>query len=555
MFSNMDVHLSERKAKLLSDPGGWHNLFYKNIVRPLDESRFSVLFCENNGRPNAPVKVLVGMMILKEGNGWSDEQLFDQCRFNIKVMKALGLAHLKDDVPVESTYYEFRGRLAKYNEDHDRDLIKESFAQVTGRQLEYYNVSGQKIRMDSKLMQSNIRRQTRLELILEAVRKHLDNVDISKLTDLGEKDQELLKELKEKKPTNITYPLDNAQKKELLQRLGVIIARLLEDASQGCLLQRVFEEQYETTSTEAAPAEEKPSEGEDEGPPPSGPTPKPPKEISTSSVQSVHDPEAAYRSKGQGADRQQVAGYHANITETCDEADNLHLITNVQLEQANVSESDYLLTSIEETEQILPKQPGTGQSTGIEQVTTDGGYDSLLNRREMAADDKPHWDMHHHKGGDLRYQLEWDSEGQLKAWCTKTNQWCEVTYSQKANKYRIKHPQGSSRYFTIEETANYLQLLQHQASQQEGTSDKGLRANVESTIHQTFHRLLKRQKIKYRGMYKCSIYVHARAWWVNLKRIMKEEGEKAVILLIWLLLFPINHPMSKKMITGKMITG
>lgn len=539
MFSNMDAHLSERKSKLLSDPAAWHNLFYKNIVNPLDESPYSVLFCNDNGRPNAPLKVLIGMMVLKEGNGWSDEQLFQQCRFNIMVMKALGLANLDDDVPVESTYYDFRRRLVKYNEENNRDLIKESFAQITSRQLEYYNVSGQKIRMDSKLIQSNIARQTRLELILETVRKHLGNVDISKLTDLSERDQHLLKELKEKKPTNITYPLDNAQKKELLQRLGVIIARLLQDASQGCLLQRVFEEQYETAGNEATSTEEKSSDGEDDDPPTNGPTPKSPKEISTSSVQSVHDPEAAYRSKGQGAHQQQVAGYHANITETCDKPGGLHLITNVQLEQANTSESDFLITATEETGQLLPKQ------SAIHQVTTDGGYDSLLNRQEMAGEDKPHWDMHHHKGGDLRYQMEFDSDDHLKVWCTKTNQWCEVTYSQKANKYIIKHPEGSSRYFTIEAIANYLHLQQHQASQQESASDKGLRANVESTIHQTFHRLLKRQKIKYRGMYKCAMYVHARAWWVNFTRIMKNEGEKAVILLIWLLQLLINDHKAK----------
>jgi len=31
------------------------------------------------------------MMILKEGFGWSDGKLFEECNFNILVMKALGL--------------------------------------------------------------------------------------------------------------------------------------------------------------------------------------------------------------------------------------------------------------------------------------------------------------------------------------------------------------------------------------------------------------------------------------------------------------------------------
>ena len=72
--------------------------------------------------------------------------------------------------------------------------------------------------------------------------------------------------------------------------------------------------------------------------------PKPPEDISSSSVQSIHDPEAAYRKKGKGTSTQTVNGYHANITETCDEDDPLNMITSVEVVPANVCENEFLAT-------------------------------------------------------------------------------------------------------------------------------------------------------------------------------------------------------------------
>lgn len=542
MFRNISGQVSDRKSKLLSDPCGWHNIFYKEVIRRIDETQFSVLFCEDNGRPNASLKVLLGMMILKEGNGWSDEQLFDQSRFNLKVMTALGLTHLDDDVPVESTYYEFRRRLTEYNEQHDCDLIKKCFKDITGEQIVYHKVSGEKIRMDSKLIQSNIAKSTRLELILEAVRKHIANVKVSELYGiLSKQDAELLEELQQKKTTNITYPLDNSQQQELLKRLGLIIKHLLArfpgTSADTCILQRIFKEHYQQ---EAVKKEDLENEKNDE--PPDAPPLKPASEIPSSSIQSVHDPEAAYRSKGQGSSKQQVSGYHANITETCEESNDINLITDVEVAAANVSENDFLLTGIEESEQVLQHQQTNNEEQKIKHVTTDGGYDSQANREAMSPDDMPHWNMHNHKGMALRYRLSRDEQGNLQAWCKKTEQQCDVTYSGKAGKYVITHKDKTKRYLTQEDVDAYLRIQEHLSTLR--PEDINLRANVESTIHQVFHRLLKRHKIKYRGLYKCQMYAISRAFWANFRRILQKEVEFAVFLtvLVLRLLMDVQRP-------------
>ena len=64
IFSSIISVLPKRKAALLEKRGGFHKLFQTEVVNKVDEGIFKVLFCKNNGRPNASIRVMVGMMIL-----------------------------------------------------------------------------------------------------------------------------------------------------------------------------------------------------------------------------------------------------------------------------------------------------------------------------------------------------------------------------------------------------------------------------------------------------------------------------------------------------------
>ena len=147
----------------MNDPSAWHNVFYAHITCKIDEDVFSVLFDREQGRPNACVRRLVSMMILKEGFGWSDAQLFEQCGFNILVMRALGLMNLSDEVPVASTYYLFKQSLYAYGLQRGRNLIGETFSSLTKTQAKVFGVTGQQVRMDSKLIGANIATCCRLQ--------------------------------------------------------------------------------------------------------------------------------------------------------------------------------------------------------------------------------------------------------------------------------------------------------------------------------------------------------------------------------------------------------
>ena len=499
------------------------------------------------GRPNSSVRMMIGMMIIKEGQGWSDQQLFEECRFNLKVMRALGLTNINDDIPTESTYYEFRKILGAYNKEHEQDLLKETFCFITSKQVKEFKIGGKKIRMDSKLINSNIAKSTRLNLIVETVRKYMQEIEISGY----EKDLEghlwdMLKELQVKSTTNVTYPLNGQQKTKRLLEMGLLIKYLLEQTPNSSgpsylILKRLYEEQYQEISNydkdDKDLNQDTPEDNKAE------PQPKAPKQISSGSIQSAHDTQASFRSKGRGVDKQEVSGFHCNITESCNHSDELNLILDVEVAAANVSENEFLTPGLDNSEKVLQQGHQT-QEAQIEEVITDGGYDSLDNRKEMLKDSRPKWSMAKTKGGKSIYQIEQDAETKLvEVTHLPSNKTCEVSYSERAKKYVIQHRNGSKRYMTQEQISNHIgrQTLESQVD----PASYNLRANAESTIHQTFHRLKKGNKIVYRGLQKSQWYVISRAFWVNLTRIVSKKALNSSIIAKMLLRFWMTHYIAR----------
>lgn len=550
LFNHIGSRLSARKQNLLDDPSGWHNRFYSDVVSRINEDKFSVLYDDRMGRPNASIRELIGMIILKEGNGWSDAQLFDECRFNLKVMMALGKGNIDEDVPTEATYYEFRRLVHEYNETHGVDLFKEAFRETTIGQMQQYEVQGRKIRMDSKLLNSNIAKANRLSLILEGIGKLVEKMDISGMESLLDQQvYETLILLKEKSTSNVLYGMTGEQKKELLHLLGPGLREIIQycevhnmSNERIDVIKRIFEDQYiikegnesaaKPTQTTSGQDTEDDSDSEDKPDIPDNTKssssaliqPKDKKEISSSSVQSVHDPEAAFRSKGKGENLQTVRGYHANITETCDE--DLNLIIDGELKGANENEASFLLDSVSNCESMVEQahHPSHDEGSPIEEVITDGGYDSVENRSEMSQPGMPVWMLAKMKGRALSFDMKYDEvQNKLFVWERSTGEECQVSLSEKGDKIVITTPLGNKRYFTKDQINDYLIKIALENNWNDESYN--LRANVESTINQMYHHLGKSKKVKYRGYQACNTYMIARMFWVNHRRITKRWNE------------------------------
>jgi len=493
LFSGFDQQFQGKKLKQFSDSKAWHNVFRTYITSQIDESIFAQLFNEDNGRPNASIRVLVAMNILKEGHGWSDEQLFEQARFNVLVMNALGLSNLDDEVPTESTYYLFRQKLYLHQIQTGEDLHGECFKQLTKNQAELFGVNGQKIRMDSKLSGSNIATCSRLQLVINCIQVFYKNLNEDSRVKIPECHQELLQIILQKSAGQIVFRLSLEEKSEYLEKLGVMLMDFQtlyseKESSKYFLIQRIFEEQYSVFEEEIKL--------------------KPNSEITAKSIQSIHDLEATYRNK----DKQKIQGYSINVTETCND-DGLNLITHTKVKESTTPDTEFMQEAIEASEQIVGN---------VEESYQDGAYHSQANDKYAEKNNKQFY-FTGLQGAKGRYEFE-EKDNELLVKDSKTGK-VQVAKKIKENRYRIEeineHDKKKYYYFSKEAIESFYKRQEIENYPEE---IKNKRANVEATIFQLSF-LMRNNKTRYRGKHKTQIWSHCRSLWINMKRIEKYLGE------------------------------
>jgi len=489
LFGNVPLQLGGKAKKQYDNSRSWHNQFYTQIVNRIDESLFSVLFSDSMGAPNASVSTMVGMMILKEGMGWSDQQLFEQCNFNLLVRKAFGLINLSDEIPVESTYYLFRKRIHQYNREHDVDLLSQAFAMVTGEQVKEFKVDGRSIRMDSKLIGSNIALYTRYEVVHHTLQLFFKNLDDNGLSRLPKSVRIQLSQLLEEDPEVAIYRQTREEIRSRMQSLGYVIYRLTlifknDKSIHSQLLQRVFQEQYKIL--EGHMIELRPKE-----------------EIRSDSVQSPHDPDCTYKNKGD----QKVKGYSANITETCSD-EPLNLVTDINIQTANTSDVSFVQSSIRATEEVT-QQPA-------EKVYADGAFQSSDNDEFCKNIDMVFTGL---QGSESRYILEMTND-ELMVTDSQTGEIHKAKMAKKIksstrDRWYIETEKG--RYYFDWKAVRIAEL--RRKMRERPIEELHKRNNVEATVFQLAYRL-RNNKTRYRGLFKTQMWAVCRCFWINLVRIV-----------------------------------
>ena len=529
LFCGIGNIIGQKKAEKLLCPNQPHNIFYKEVTSRIDETIFSVLYCSDNGRPNASIRRLIAMMVLKEGEGWTDEQLFEECNFNMRIMLALGLNNITDESPASSTYYQFKASLEQHKAETGEDLLERCFEQITLDQMDYHGVSGKRIRLDSKLIQSNISKSSRLGLLLEGLRKHVssDLDSWQQKVSFSVQEIELLQQLQEEKPHRILYSLTKDQQKDLLKNTGYLYRKLAEVSHAESIITKLFEQHYQVKKK--ATKEQKDQgcdngkdsdQGDEISDELSEVEPIESKELKATNIQSIHDTQAAFRQKNS----QKIQGYHVEVTETCTSGNDINLITEVSTYKANESECDFLRTSIDKVNMLLAQKSKPEQ---VKEAIMDGGYDSIENRDwGLRLSETIELIMRKFKGKPQKYEmyLQGENKDELSVKIKATGQECKVCKDKKNTKVVVIEPDGKRRYFSEEQIRNYIN--RQKAFKKDNKLHQGLRANMESTIHQMFCKLEKRNKTRYRGQTRSHYYALSRAIWVNFTRISGKIAEK-----------------------------
>jgi hypothetical protein len=356
-------NLTERERKMLEK--SWAQDFSEHIFPKINEAPFSVLYSDPASRPNTPVNVILGALMIKDILDMTDDEILEAMMFDIRFQHALHTTSFKEQPFSDRTLSRFRKRCLTYEAETGIDLIRECITRLSAEMAGMMKINSRLSRTDSLMIASNIKKMSRLELIYTCVS------DLATfMHKVGEDDQ----------LAGLEHYYDSADRNRVIyhsrstdtdERLRTILDdadRLLSICNGGYddvmpyqLLVRVISEQ--TLRTESGQLRMKTKE--DGG-------------MNPGMLQNPSDPDATYREKA----GKHHKGYAANIVESVGETGSI--ISGYQYEQNVYSDSRFLQDMLEtmdpQAEETILVADGaysgagnadTASSKNVRLVTTD----------------------------------------------------------------------------------------------------------------------------------------------------------------------------------------
>ena len=170
------LSLTEREMKHLK--GSWAETFSKKIFPFITEDRFSVLYSDNPAsRPNNPVNVYFGLLILREIFNQSDEEALNSLMFDIRYQHALHTTSFPEQPISKNSLTNFRKAVYRYNQEHGIDLIQKEIEAQAKTFSKLLKIEGKTVRMDSLMVSSSCRKLSRLEIVYSTVARLIKVID------------------------------------------------------------------------------------------------------------------------------------------------------------------------------------------------------------------------------------------------------------------------------------------------------------------------------------------------------------------------------------------
>ena len=167
MLTDSTFNLTEREKTFLEK--SWAKVFADKVFPAIDEEIFSVLYSDKASRPNTPVNVIVGSLILKETLGDTDDEMVQALMFDIRYQYALHTTSFKEQPLSDRTLSRFRARCLAYEKETGIDLIHECISRMAKEIAVFMNITPNMQRMDSLMVAANIRNLSMLELFYTCV--------------------------------------------------------------------------------------------------------------------------------------------------------------------------------------------------------------------------------------------------------------------------------------------------------------------------------------------------------------------------------------------------
>lgn len=498
--------MTERKKKFLDR--SWAKYFAEFIFPKINEIPYAVLYSNKDSRPNTPVNVQIGALLIKELTNLSDDELLESLMFDIRFQYALHTTSFAEQPLSDRTLSRFRARCAAYETEHGVDLLHETITSLSSEMAELMRIDSSLKRMDSLMVASNIKRMGRLELLYTCVanlaKEMAKNCEIPEhlrhYTQADDRNRVIYHNHSEETSAKIDTVLkDAATLKELCESD-------YNDSSNYQLLLRVLKEQAIQKEDGTYRLRTKEDGGMD-----------------ASILQNPADPDATYREKA----GKQHRGYVANVIEASGK--NGSIIEDYQYEQNIHSDSQFL----KETLDGMEKQDETVT------IVTDGAYSGTQNE-ELAAEKNVRLvttNLTGREAEDILADFEFSEDSRKVIKCPSGYEPKSCSYNQETGQCTISfqksqcqdcphkekcHPKMFKRVSrkTVSSKSNQRSKQQRERSTEDFKKQSRFRNGVE-TIPSILRRKYGIDKIPVRGLIRSRFFFGCKIGALNIKKFCK----------------------------------
>lgn len=352
-FSDAYWGLTDREKKALER--SWAKVFAEDIFPNINEEPFEVLYSDKASRPNTPVNIIIGALIIKELFGISDDEVVESLMLDHRFQYALHTMSFDEQPLSDKSLSRFRIRCYDYETTHGVDLYHDCIRDLSHAIAKMMKIDGRIRRIDSTMIEANIRKLSRMELIYTCIAKlvrYLDKINANF-------DHERFDHYLDRDDYNrfIYHSRDDEVGERMLTLLSDADALIelcqggYDDVTAYQLFSRCMSEQ-----TIVDGSDRRLRTKEDGG-------------MDSNTMQNPSDSDATFRQKAGKEHR----GYTANIEESVGSTGSV--VTDYRFEKNNVSDDAMLKEHFESLEPALEKIL----------LTVDGAYASVENI-ELAAE-------------------------------------------------------------------------------------------------------------------------------------------------------------------------
>ena len=168
-FTDSFNGLTAREQKALEN--SWAKTFAEDVFPAINEEPFRVLYSGSASRPNTPVNICIGALIIKELFGLSDDEVVESLMLDPRYQYALHTTSYEEQPVSDKTLSRFRKRCYDYEAAYGIDLLHGCMADLGGKIAKMMGISPRIRRMDSMMIAANIRKLSRVELLYACVAK------------------------------------------------------------------------------------------------------------------------------------------------------------------------------------------------------------------------------------------------------------------------------------------------------------------------------------------------------------------------------------------------